>query len=53
MAQLIADRRDIDFVLYDQLGIEALFKTERYRSFNPRTGTYTGYDGVKYFCQPN
>lgn len=27
--------------------------TERYRSFNPRTGTYTGYDGVKYFCQPN
>ena len=26
--------------------------TNRYRSFNPRTGTFTGYDGVKYFCQP-
>nr|MBL0715365.1 acyl-CoA dehydrogenase [Desulfobacterales bacterium] len=34
MAQLIADRRDIDFVLYDQLGIETLFQTERYRDIN-------------------
>ncbi len=34
MAQLIADRRDIDFVLYDQLGIESLFQTERYREIN-------------------
>lgn len=25
----------------------------RYRSFNERTGTYTGYDGVKRFCQAN
>ena len=23
----------------------------RYRSFNSRTGTFTGYDGIKYFCQ--
>jgi hypothetical protein len=23
----------------------------RYRSFNDRTGTFTGYDGVKKFCQ--
>ena len=23
----------------------------RYRSFNARTGTFTGYDGIKYFCQ--
>ena len=30
MAQLIADRRDIDFVLYDQLGIDKLFQTLRY-----------------------
>ncbi|MCW0983630.1 BA14K family protein [Agrobacterium sp. BT-220-3] len=22
----------------------------RYRSFNPRTGTFVGYDGRKYFC---
>ncbi|MDJ0856465.1 MAG: acyl-CoA dehydrogenase [Desulfobacterales bacterium] len=34
MAQLIADRRDIDFVLYDQLGIENLFQTERFREIN-------------------
>ena len=25
----------------------------RYRSFNPRTGTFTGYDGQRYFCQAN
>jgi hypothetical protein len=24
---------------------------DRYRSFNVRTGTYTGYDGVKRFCE--
>lgn len=23
----------------------------RYRSFNARTGAFTGYDGIKYFCQ--
>lgn len=26
---------------------------DRYRSFNARTGTFTGYDGVKRFCQAN
>ncbi len=34
MAQRIADRRDIDFVLFEQLGIEALFETERYHDLN-------------------
>ncbi len=34
MAQLIADRRDIDFVLYEQLGIEDLLNTKKYRSLN-------------------
>ena len=28
MAQVIADRRDVDFVLYEQLEIEKLCKTE-------------------------
>jgi hypothetical protein len=37
MAQLIADRRDIDFVLFEQLGVDALCKTERYREFNRKT----------------
>jgi hypothetical protein len=26
---------------------------DRYRSFNERTGTYTGYDGLKHFCVAN
>ncbi|MFH1985021.1 MAG: acyl-CoA dehydrogenase [Pseudomonadota bacterium] len=34
MAQLIADRRDVDFVLYEQLSIEALFRTPRYKELN-------------------
>ena len=37
MAQLIADRRDIDFVLYEQLDAAALCKTDRYREFNRKT----------------
>lgn len=24
--------------------------SDRYRSFNPRTGTYNGYDGLTHFC---
>lgn len=24
--------------------------SSRYRSFNPRTGTYVGYDGLSHFC---
>jgi len=34
MAQRIADRRDIDFVLHEQLGIETLFTTARYGDLN-------------------
>lgn len=34
MAQLISERRDIDFVLYEQMGIEDLLKTEKYRDLN-------------------
>ena len=34
MAQQIADRRDIDFVLYEQMDIEQLFKTEKHRDLN-------------------
>ncbi len=34
MAQTIADRRDIDFVLYEQLRIEDLFASARYRDLN-------------------
>jgi len=24
--------------------------SDRYRSFNPRSGTFTGYDGMQHFC---
>lgn len=27
--------------------------SERYRSFNPNTGTYRGYDGQDHFCAAN
>jgi hypothetical protein len=36
MAQQIADRRDIDFVLYEQLDVEQLFKTEKHRDLNSK-----------------
>ena len=34
MAQLLSDRRDIDFVLYEQLEIEDIVKAERYNDLN-------------------
>ena len=36
MAQQIADRRDIDFVLYEQLDVAQLFKTEKHRDLNKK-----------------
>lgn len=37
MAQVIADRRDIDFVLHEQLGVEHLSKHDRFAEFNKKT----------------
>ncbi len=37
MAQLIADRRDVDFVLHDQLEITELTKYEKFAEFNKKT----------------
>ena len=34
MAQVIADRRDIDFVLHEQLDLEPLLKSEKYKDLN-------------------
>jgi alkylation response protein AidB-like acyl-CoA dehydrogenase len=34
MAQQIADRRDVDFVLYEQLGVEDLVKHAKYKGMN-------------------
>ncbi len=34
MAQQIADRRDVDFVMYEQLGLEEITKHERYKDMN-------------------
>jgi hypothetical protein len=36
MAQVIADRRDIEMVIYEQLRCEELTRTERYSGFNRR-----------------
>ncbi|MBI9077615.1 MAG: acyl-CoA dehydrogenase [Desulfatibacillum sp.] len=37
MAQLIADRRDVDFVLFEQMNAEELSKTEKFAEFNKKT----------------
>ena len=37
MPQLIADRRDIDFVLYEQLKADELTQNDRYNDFNKKT----------------
>ena len=37
MAQLIADRRDIDFVIWEQMNGEELLKFDVYRDFNKKT----------------
>lgn len=37
MAQLIADRRDIDFVLYEQLKADLLCEYDKYSDFNKKT----------------
>jgi hypothetical protein len=37
MTQFIADRRDIDFVLHEQLQVEKLSKHERFAEFNKKT----------------
>ena len=37
MAQFIADRRDIEFVLHEQLQVETLSKHERFAEFNKKT----------------
>ncbi len=36
MAQVIVDRRDMDFVLYEQLNIEELTKHEKFADFNKK-----------------
>ena len=37
MAQVIADRRDVDFVLYEQFHVEELSKHEKFAEFNKKT----------------
>jgi hypothetical protein len=37
MAQFIADRKDIDFVLHEQLNVADLSKHEKYSEFNKKT----------------
>ena len=37
MAQVIADRKDVDFVLHEQLGVDTLSKHDKYAEFNKKT----------------
>ncbi|BBO92775.1 acyl-CoA dehydrogenase [Desulfosarcina ovata] len=37
MAQTIVDRRDVDFVLHEQLGVDTLSKHEKFADFNRKT----------------
>jgi alkylation response protein AidB-like acyl-CoA dehydrogenase len=37
MAQVITDKRDVEFVLYEQLEVEKLSKHERFAEFNKKT----------------
>lgn len=37
MAQVLSDRRDVDFVLFDQLKVDELSKAEEYAEFNRKT----------------
>ncbi|MGD8959842.1 MAG: acyl-CoA dehydrogenase N-terminal domain-containing protein, partial [Desulfobacteraceae bacterium] len=37
MAQVIADRRDVDFVLHEQLQVAELSRNQRYAEFNRKT----------------
>ena len=37
MAQIISDRRDVDFVLHELLGVEALSRHSRFAEFNRKT----------------
>ena len=37
MAQIVADRRDVDFVLHEQLDVERLSRHERFAEFNRKT----------------
>jgi len=36
MAQIITDRRDIDFVLYEQFNAEELTQHEKFAEFNKK-----------------
>jgi len=37
VAQVISDRRDIDFVLYEQFNVEELTQHEKFAEFNKKT----------------
>ena len=37
MAQLLADRRDVDFILHEKLNVAELSKHERFVEFNKKT----------------
>ena len=43
MVQYIADRRDIDFVLHEQLQVETLSEDAQYAEFNKKTIDFRFY----------
>ena len=52
MANLISDRRDIDFVLYEQLDVLALTKLPKYKGYNRKTFDLVSPSSIRAFRIP-
>lgn len=47
MAQVLTDRRDIDFVLYEQFDVEEFTRHEKFQDYNKKTFDTPGRFGCR------